>query len=143
MVQLETQRLLLRSFRQADLDDYARLCADSEVMKYIGKGEPLSRADAWRSMAFHLGHWQLQGFGQWAVEWKETGRMIGRIGLFYPEGWPGLEVGWGPDRPRIGTQLGQFVPDGCSMPLFIHFDERWHAVGKTSGETTSSLLDRP
>lgn len=105
MVQVKTERLLLRPFQQADLDDYARLSADPEVMKLIGNGQPLSRADAWRSMAFHLGHWQLRGFGHWAVELKETGRMIGHIGLIFPEGWPGLEVGWLLDRACWGQGL--------------------------------------
>jgi len=38
MVEMETWRLLLRQRRSEDLDAYARLCADSEVMRYIGSG---------------------------------------------------------------------------------------------------------
>lgn len=105
MVQLETERILLRPFKPDDLEDFARITADPDVMKYIGNGQPLSRADAWRSMAMHLGHWQLKGFGMWATELKETGRLIGRIGLYYPESWPGLEVGWLLDRAYWGQGL--------------------------------------
>ncbi len=94
MLTLETERLLLRPFREADLDAYARICADPEVMRHMGDGQPLSRPDAWRQMAFFLGHWQLRGFGLWAAEHRATGALIGRIGLHQPEGWPGLEVGW-------------------------------------------------
>jgi len=49
---------------------------------------------AWRQMAMILGHWQLRGYGPWAVEERESGRVIGRIGFFNPEGWPGFELGW-------------------------------------------------
>lgn len=94
MVTLETERLLLRPFREADLDDYARICADAEVMRHIGEGRPLTRAEAWRQMAFFLGHWQLRGYGLWAAELKASGALVGRIGLHNPAGWPGLEVGW-------------------------------------------------
>ena len=105
MVQLQTERILLRPLRADDLDDYARIIADPEVVRFIGNGQPLTREDAWRSMAMHLGHWQLRGFGMWAVELKETGRFIGRIGLYFPEGWPGLEVGWLLDRTYWGQGL--------------------------------------
>jgi len=91
---IKTERLTLRMFREADLDDYAEICADAEVMRFLGEGRPLSRADAWRQMAMILGHWQLRGYGPWAVEERESGRIIGRIGFFNPEGWPGFELGW-------------------------------------------------
>lgn len=91
---IETERLILRQFREEDFEAYAEICGDAEVMRYLGQFKPMDRAEAWRSMALHLGHWQLRGYGMWAVEEKATGRMIGRVGLWKPEGWPELEVGW-------------------------------------------------
>ncbi|HEV8067830.1 MAG TPA: GNAT family N-acetyltransferase [Planctomycetaceae bacterium] len=102
---IETERLKLRQFVDADLDALARMCADPETMRYIGQGATLSRADAWRSMAMFLGHWQLRGYGMWAVEDKRTGAFVGRIGLHYPEGWPAIEVGWLLDRAQWGQGL--------------------------------------
>jgi RimJ/RimL family protein N-acetyltransferase len=102
---LETERLRLRHFVETDLDSYAPICADAETMRYIGLGMPLSRADAWRSIAMLLGHWQLRGYGMWAVEDKATGAFLGRIGLHYPEAWPVLEVGWLLDRAHWGRGL--------------------------------------
>ncbi len=89
---LETDRLYLRQFRESDLDAYAEMCADPEVMRYIG--QEISRFEAWRSMAAVLGHWQLRGFGLWAVEEKISGAMMGRIGCWRPEGWIDFEIGW-------------------------------------------------
>src|SRR5262245_7861347 len=95
MVTLETERLRLRMFRDGDLDAYAAMSADPEVMRYLGAtGQPLTRPEAWRQMAMLLGHWQLRGYGVWAVEERASGRFLGRIGLFNPEGWPGLECLW-------------------------------------------------
>jgi len=90
---LETERLILREWRQSDLDAMTVILGDPEVMRYL-TGEPLACSDAWRNMASAAGHWVLRGYGTWAVERKSDGALVGRVGLINPEGWPGLEVGW-------------------------------------------------
>jgi len=105
-MELRTTRLLLRQFREDDLDAYAAMCADPEVMRYLSAdGDVLTREDAWRQMAMLLGHWQLRGFGMWAVEELRTGRLVGRVGLHYPESWPDRELGWALSRPFWGQGL--------------------------------------
>jgi len=91
---IETDRLILRMFRDEDLDPYAAMCADVEVMRYLNDGCALDRQDAWRQMAMLAGHWALRGYGMWAVEERATGSFVGRVGLHRPEGWPGLEITW-------------------------------------------------
>jgi RimJ/RimL family protein N-acetyltransferase len=88
--------------RQSDLDAYAEMCGDPEVMRHVGNGQPLNRADAWRNLAMMLGHWQLRGYGQWAVEEKASGALVGRVGFWEPEGWPAFEVGWMLHRSHWG-----------------------------------------
>ena len=89
---METERLVLRAWRAADFDPYAAITADPEVMRYLGG--PLAPAQSWRQLALHAGHWTLRGYGNWAVERRDDGLLLGRAGLWRPEGWPGLEVGW-------------------------------------------------
>jgi len=84
------------------LASIAASAADPEVMRHVGTGVTLSREDAWRSLASMLGHWELRGFGQWALERKDTGEFIGRAGFMQPEGWPGFELGWTLGRPHWG-----------------------------------------
>jgi RimJ/RimL family protein N-acetyltransferase len=91
---LETQRLRLRPFEARDWDAYAAMCADPEVMRHLGTGATLSRDDTWRAIAGMLGHWQLRGYGMWAIEAKEAPGLIGRAGFIDPPGWPGFELGW-------------------------------------------------
>ena len=81
-------------FHDRDLDAYAAICADAEVMRYLGDGRTLGRPDAWRQMAMIVGHWTLRGFGLFALEEKATGVLVGRAGFYEPEGWPGFELGW-------------------------------------------------
>lgn len=89
---LETESLRLRPFRLSDFDDYAAMCEDPEVARYLSTG--LSREQSWRHLAFVMGHWSLRGYGMWAVEERGTGAFVGRIGFADPDGWPGCELAW-------------------------------------------------
>jgi RimJ/RimL family protein N-acetyltransferase len=57
---------------------------------------------AWRHMAAFLGSWALRGLGQWAVEERAGGAMIGRVGYLDPPDWPGSEIGWLLGRAQWG-----------------------------------------
>ena len=104
---LETARLILRGFTPADVEPYVRMLADPEVARFLGDGRPLNRADAWRQLAMIIGHWELRGFGLWAVEERASGRLIGRIGCHEPEGWPGFELGYVLAREAWGQGLAR------------------------------------
>jgi RimJ/RimL family protein N-acetyltransferase len=92
---LTTERLRLRSLRAGDLDDYAALYADREVLRYLAGGpEPWDRCRSWRHMALLMGHWPLVGAGMWAVEQRRSGAFTGVLGFAAPEGWPDFEIAW-------------------------------------------------
>ncbi|HUD41640.1 MAG TPA: GNAT family N-acetyltransferase [Dokdonella sp.] len=91
---LETERLRLTALGNHHFETYAAMLADESSTRFIGDGLPLDRMNAWRSMAMLLGHWMLRGYGMWAVELRETGRFVGRVGLHNPDGWPDVELGW-------------------------------------------------
>ena len=115
---LDTARLVLRAFAAADVDAYASMMADPEVTRFLGDGRPLGRAEAWRQLALLVGHWELRGFGLWAVEERATGRFIGRIGCYEPEGWPGFEIGYVLAREAWGRGLAR---EGAAAALrFAH-----------------------
>lgn len=92
--QLETERLRLTAFGDRHFEAYASMLADASSTRFVGDGQPLDRMNAWRSMAMLLGHWALRGYGMWAVELRDSGQFIGRVGLHNPEGWPDIELGW-------------------------------------------------
>lgn len=111
---ITTPRLLLREFQERDFDSYAAMMADPEVARYLSNGKPLERGEAWRQMAMFLGHWELRGFGIWAVEERATGVFIGRIGCLEPEGWPGFEIGYTLARPYWGRG---YASEGAAASL--------------------------
>lgn len=100
--ELRTERLLLRGWRDEDLDELASIFADVETVRWVGSPEGKDREETWRHLAYLVGHWELRGFGLWAVDEIESGDLVGQIGLLRPEGWPGLEVGWVVARPHWG-----------------------------------------
>jgi RimJ/RimL family protein N-acetyltransferase len=75
--------------------------ADEETMRFIG-GQVMDRALAWRNMATVIGHWSIRGYGFFSVEHRETGAWLGRVGPWYPEGWPAPEIGWTIAREHWG-----------------------------------------
>lgn len=136
-VRLETERLLLRMWRESDFEAYARICADPEVMRHLG-GKPYSRLEAWRHMAYLVGHWQLRGYGHWAVEEKASGELIGRLGFFNPEGWPGFEIGWTLGRASWGKG---YATEGARRALTYAFEEmnREHVISLIHRENSGSI----
>ena len=98
---LETDRLLLREYHPEDVGPHLASTRDAEVQRFLGGvREPY---DAFLAFAAHAGHWALRGYGGWVVTTRDDpDTMIGRVGLWEPEGWPGLEVGWKLHREAWG-----------------------------------------
>jgi RimJ/RimL family protein N-acetyltransferase len=92
MDSLETARLRLRQWREADFDSFARYYADAETARFVGGLKDPDQA--WRHMALQVGHWRLRGFGYWALEEKSSEAFIGSAGLWQSPRWPELELGY-------------------------------------------------
>ena len=91
-LRIETPRLILRPPRLDDLDGWSEMMADEETARFIGGVAP--RAVCWRQLTMMIGAWHAHGFAMFSVIEKSSGRWIGRLGPWQPEGWPGTEVGW-------------------------------------------------
>jgi RimJ/RimL family protein N-acetyltransferase len=109
VTELVTERLLLRRWRPEDLDPFAAICANPEVMRFIGTGRPLSHAQVRRVIAAFEQGWEARGFGLWAAELRDTGDLAGFVGLhvpaFLPQILPAVEVGFRLARSCWGRGL--------------------------------------
>jgi len=77
---IETERLILRGHRLSDFDPLAAMWGDPVVTRFIG-GKPSTRPESWGRLLIYGGHWNLLGFGYWAVELKDGARFVGDIGF--------------------------------------------------------------
>jgi RimJ/RimL family protein N-acetyltransferase len=115
---LVTARLLLRGFTEADLDAYAAMQADAEVMRHLGAGpgvgKPRTREESWTGMAVLMGQWALKGYGTFALEERATGRFIGRAGILHLAGWPEPELAYALARHAWGQG---FATEACRAAL--------------------------
>ncbi|MDA4845189.1 GNAT family N-acetyltransferase [Hoeflea poritis] len=105
--ELQTDRLRLRRWRETDIAGFARLCADPQVMKYIGNGETRTADQSERAVRKFEAEWRREGYGLFAVELRASGAFIGFAGLstpdFLPEVMPAVEIGWRFDRMYWGN----------------------------------------
>jgi len=77
---LETERLALRGFRDEDLDPLAAWLADPDVVRFL-PGPPRSREQSARTLGFFMEHQERHGFSAWAMEERDSGRVLGWCGL--------------------------------------------------------------
>ena len=112
MLNLETNRLLLRMFTLDDLGDLANIFGNPNVMKYLGlDGKPISMEETETALISIIKHWEQNGFGRWAVVHKESGALIGCSGLRSYEG--SAELIYLIDEPYWGKGLATEIAFAC------------------------------
>lgn len=96
---IQTKRLILRQWREEDLESFAQLNADSKVREYFPR--LLSRKESDDSVKIMSDHIQRLGWGFWAVSLIQTNEFIGFIGLQdvnfeapFNNLTPAVEIGW-------------------------------------------------
>lgn len=77
---LETERLVLRQLTLDDYDALVSCWASPETVRYMG-GQPQDSEQSWSRLLRYVGHWQLLGYGYWAVCEKQHGLVIGTMGI--------------------------------------------------------------
>lgn len=117
---LHTKRLRLVAWEERHFECFAELHSDPETMRHIGDSNPLDRVGAWLHLATLIGHWQLRGYGVWAVEEAGGNELIGRAGLLHPEGWPDAELNWMIKPSMRGRGL---ATEAASVALRFAFDQ--------------------
>ena len=117
-----TDRLVLRQWRDEDLEPFAELNADPEVMRYVPA--PLDREQSDAMLGRMRARIDEQGWGLWAVQRRDTGALAGFTGLAVPRHplpfQPCVEVGWRLARSAWGHG---FATEAAREALRVAFDE--------------------
>ena len=103
-MELTTDRLILRRWRESDRDPFAAMNADPEVMHHFIA--PLSREESDSFVDRIEDAFNIWGFGLWAIEVPGVADFIGFTGL-WPVGFeahftPAVEIGWRLSREHWG-----------------------------------------
>jgi RimJ/RimL family protein N-acetyltransferase len=122
VTELRTERLVLRQWRADDLEPFARLNADPEVMEHFPA--PLTRAQSDALALAARDHVAEHGWGLWAVEVVDAREFVGFVGLAEPRFeahfTPALEVGWRLERSAWGRG---YVTEGGRAAVRYAFEE--------------------
>jgi len=95
---VETERVRLRAWRKDDREKYFSILQEPSVFRHFGP-EPMGMEECWRRLMAASGGWQLNGFGGWAVERKDDGKLLGMTALF--TAWRDLDPEFG-EEPEMG-----------------------------------------
>ena len=136
--QLETVRLLLRRFTEADRAPFAAMNTDPHVTEHLAG--PMTRADSDAFVDRILAHWDTWGYGPHAVQQQADpdGDMIGYIGLWHHRALPDeVEIGWRLARTAWGRGL---ATEGAMVVRDAAFDvlELERLVSLTTDENIAS-----
>lgn len=99
-----TDRLMLRRYRESDFEPLRRMAAAPEMFRYSERGAMLPE-EAWARLLRHVGHWDLLGYGVFAVEERATGRFIGEAGI------ADFRRGLGPDFDSFPESTWSIAPE--------------------------------
>lgn len=99
---LETERLILRTWKKEDAESYYLINQDPKVIEFLPG--TLSMEKVQDFILYCNQQYESKGYTLWAVELKKTGEFIGFIGLNYTDFkthfTPAIEIGW-----RIGSKF--------------------------------------
>ncbi|MGM7682552.1 GNAT family N-acetyltransferase [Cytobacillus sp. Hm23] len=89
---IETTRLYLRRITHNDIESLYKIVKQNEVGMWLARGEGMSREETENYVENIVSHWNLYGFGVWAVIHKETDKLIGHCGLRYIDDTEDVEI---------------------------------------------------
>ncbi len=111
MLELKTERLVLRAPVPEDAEALAPMYADPEVMRYVGDGRTLTRAETELSVRRMIERWEVDGFGLFTTVRRDDGVLMGRVGILVwnSETWEPTTRSQpsGPIEVEVGYTLGR------------------------------------
>lgn len=103
--QFETERMRCRRWMAEDLAPLMEVYGDAETMRWVGDGQPLSREQGEKWLKVTADNYRLRGYGMFALESHQIGKVIGFCGLVHPGGQVEAEIKYAFMRSHWGQGL--------------------------------------
>jgi RimJ/RimL family protein N-acetyltransferase len=141
---IETERLRLREWRDADIDPFQRICSDPQVMATLGP--PLDRAATVALIERMKGLQDRLGHCFWALEHRDDASLIGWCGLIRGTAGPiadKLEIGWRLASDRWGHGFATEAAKATLAWAFANRDDDavW-AITARSNRRSRAVMER-
>ena len=134
---VETDRLVLRRYRESDLDDLHAMFSDPEHMRWYP--EPFAREATQEWLDRQIARYRDRGFGLWIVEDLRTGEFLGTAGPapMLVEGVDHVEIGWHTRPGRKGQGIAPEAGAAARDWAFANLDVD-HLISLVRPENTAS-----
>ncbi len=137
-IYFETERLILRDWKESDVGAFIEMNSNKEVMQYFPS--TLSEAETMDMIERIKKHFVEFGYGLFAMERKDDQQFIGFTGFSHPkfESYftPCIEIGWRINQPN--WNLG-FATEAAKACLIFGFKN----AGLTEIYSFTSVLNKP
>lgn len=140
---IETERLMLRMYRQEDLEAVYEIASDPQVRRYFPEGRKIERDDVLGSLPRRIDNWRRDGFGQLGVFEKSSNKLIGYCGLKNLENTDEIEIYYGYGRESWGRG---YATEAAAAVLRFGFEEtgleRIVAVTHTENTASQKVIEK-
>lgn len=143
MIEIETDKLILRPYVDADASMMASLHANPAVMEFMKGRMPLSPDDAAVTFARYQECWRVDGFGIFSVRLKDTEAFIGECGFWHRLDKPGISMRYLLDSPYWRQGYGSEMNIAVTAWLFNETDvQSFWAVTQARNKGSVAILRR-
>lgn len=150
-MKIETNRLLLRPFNEQDVAAFAQICADPDVMRYIGGGTH-SYKETEKKVAKFIDHFCQKGYSLFAMIYKENNEFIGFCGLIdqVVNDQPYVELGYRINKnywnqaiaTEAATAVKQFAFETLKLPKLISIIQPANIASRRIAEKMGMSIDQ-
>jgi ribosomal-protein-alanine N-acetyltransferase len=123
MLVFETSRLRCRRWIKSDFDPLYAVYSDSDAMRWVDDGQPITRAECERWFEVTHTNYRLRGYGMFALEDRESGEVVGFCGLVHPGGQVEAEIKYALRRSRWGAGLASEA-----VPALLSYGAQEHGL---------------
>jgi ribosomal-protein-alanine N-acetyltransferase len=119
----QSERLLCRRWIPEDFEPLLAVYSDPAAMRWVGEGKPITQIQCEEWFKVTEANYAKRGYGMFALDHRDSGRVVGFAGLVHPGGQVEPEIKYALLRSHWGSGLASEV-----VPQLLAYGARAHAL---------------